>query len=67
MINWDAFKDLFVNRRGWVALLPAIVLFSQLIGVPVTQDMLETFGDKVLAAVMAALALLSLYRPKQEK
>lgn len=60
----DRFVELVVNRRGWVALLPAIVLVSQLLGVEVTQETLESAGDKVIAAVMSGLALWSLYRPK---
>ena len=59
----DRFVELFINRRGWVALLPAIVMASGLAGIPVTEEMLTTLGDQVLAAVMSGLALWSLYRP----
>lgn len=60
----DRFVDLFVNRRGWVALVPGIAVVSKLFGVEVSEDLLTSTGDQVLAAVMAILALWSLYRPK---
>lgn len=60
----DRIMDVFVNRRGWVAMLPAIVMVSGLFGIEVTEEMLATVGDKILAAVMSGLALWSLYRPR---
>jgi len=58
------FIDLFINRRGWAALIPGIVMLSQLAGVEVTEDVLADTGDKLVAAASALLALWSLYRPK---
>lgn len=62
----DKFVDLFINRRGWVALLPGLVVVSQLFGVEITEDVLESTGDKVLAAATAVLALWSLYFPRPQ-
>jgi len=59
----EKFVELFINRRGWVVLLPGVVLVSQFFGVEVTADMLESTGDKVLAAVTSLLAAGSLYFP----
>lgn len=60
----DRAIELLVNRRGWVALVPGIALVSRLFGVEVAEDVLESTGDQILAAVMSGLALWSLYRPQ---
>lgn len=60
----DRVIELLVNRRGWVALVPGIALVSRLFGVEVAEDVLESTGDQILAAVMSGLALWSLYRPQ---
>lgn len=60
----DAFIKIFTNRRGWVALVPAIVAVSALFGVNVDPGDLTGLGDKVTEVIMGALALWSLYLPK---
>jgi hypothetical protein len=60
----DRAIELLVNRRGWVALVPGIALVSRLVGVEVSEDVLTSTGDQILAAVMSGLALWSLYRPR---
>lgn len=60
----DRAIELLVNRRGWVALVLGIALVSRLFGVEVAEDVLESTGDQILAAVMSGLALWSLYRPQ---
>jgi len=57
--------DIFMQRRFWIAALPAIVMVGQAFGIPLTDDVLTTVGDKVLAAVQGVLALWSLFAPKK--
>lgn len=56
--------ELLVQRRIWVALIPAAVIVSNTLGIPLTEDILQTTGDKIVTAVMAALSLASYFKPK---
>lgn len=56
--------DIFKQRRFWVALLPVAVMTANAFGVPLTEEVLSSVGDKVLAAVMAGLSLWSYFAPK---
>lgn len=64
---FEKFVDLFINRRGWVAIIPAAVIVSQLFGVEVSADLLESTGDKIVAAIMGVLSLASLYWPRKSE
>lgn len=61
---FEKFVDVFLNRRGWVAIVPTVVIVANFFGVPLTEDILTTTGDKVVVGIMSALSLLSLFRPK---
>lgn len=56
--------ELLKQRRLWVAALPVVVMIANAVGVQVTESMLTDTADKVLAGVMAALALWSFVHPK---
>ena len=56
--------DIFMQRRFWVAALPAITIALSAFGVPVTEDMLTATADKVLVAVMGLVSLWSYFAPK---
>ncbi len=60
----DTLATIFTNRRGWVLLVPFIVSGAALFGIEVPEDALMGFGDKVTEAIMAGLAVWSLFRPK---
>jgi len=56
--------DIFKQRRFWVAALPVVVLVANAFGVPLTEDVLTSVGDKVLVSVTSLLSLWSLFAPK---
>lgn len=57
--------DLATQRRIWIAIIPAAVIAANALGVPLTEDMLTTVGDKVVVAVMGLLSLWSYFQPKR--
>lgn len=56
--------DIFKQRRFWAALIPAAVMVSGAFGVPLTEDILNSTADQVVAGVSAVLSLWSLFAPK---
>jgi uncharacterized membrane protein len=60
----DGLIELLKQRRIWVALIPVAVMVSNALGFAITEGVLTDTVDKVLAAVMAFLAVWSYYRPK---
>ena len=58
------FRTLLTNRRGWVLLVPFVASGAAMIGLDLPEDALMGLGDKVTEAIMAALAVWSLLRPK---
>lgn len=56
--------DFLYHRRLWAALIPVVVIVSGTAGLPLTEDLLADFGDKVVALASSALAIWSLFKPK---
>ena len=56
--------DFIKHRRLWAALIPVLVIGGSYAGIPLTEDVLADFGDKVVALASSVLALWSLARPK---
>lgn len=60
----DNLIELLKQRRIWVAGIPIAVMISNALGIPLTEDLLTTTGDQVMTGVMALLALISYFKPK---
>lgn len=60
----EALIELLKQRRIWVASIPIAVMISNALGIPLTEDLLTTTGDQVMTGVMALLALISYFKPK---
>ena len=56
--------NIFLQRRFWVAAIPAIVIAANALGFPITEDLLTSTGDQVIVSVTAVLGLLSYLFPK---
>ncbi len=55
------------NRRGLIALIPAVVFLSSAFGMPIAEEMLNNTYDQGMAVVTSVLALWSLLRPQKAK
>ena len=60
----DALLALLKERRLWIAFMPVVVIVCNAFGIQLTQEVLETTGDKLVAAVTSLLALWSWFAPK---
>ena len=61
----DILARLFTNRRGAIVLIPVIVLIGDLIGIPISDAMLNDGYDKAMVGIMSLLSAWSLFQPKE--
>lgn len=61
----NALKTIVTNRRGWTLLVPLLAYVAQQAGVPLTEDLLNSTSEQVLAGGTALFGLWSLFFPRQ--
>jgi len=56
--------DIFLQRRFWIAVVPVAIMVANALGVPITEELLASTGDKVVTGAMGLVALWSYFQPK---